>query len=131
MLFRSEMYEMKKICPVYKGKDTISSLINVAMRHSTGDWVFLLFAGTVARQKLDEKFSFYISSEKDILYPVANGKFNFIDATLNGLFMNRKTFKEIGEFNEEGHLEMVKAEWAMSAIECGCKFKAILGSKMC
>ena len=47
------------------------------------------------------------------------------------LLIDRKTFKEIGEFNEEGHLEMVKAEWAMSAIECGCKFKAILGSKMC
>ena len=80
---------------------------------------------------MNEKFSFYIGSEKDILFPVANRKYNFIDGTLNGLFINKKTFKEVGEMNDEGSLEFVKAEWAMSAIEYGCKFKAIIGSKMC
>lgn len=126
-----EIQEIKKICPTYKGKDTISSLINVGMRHASGDWVFLVFAGSIVRQKLDEKFSFYISSEKDILYPVANRKYDFVEATMNGLFMNKKTFKEVGEFIDGDPLDVVKAEWAMAAVNHGCKFKAILGSKMC
>lgn len=128
---KEETAEIKEICPVYKGKDTITSLINVGMRHAPSDWVFLIFSGTIVRQRLNEKFSFYIGSEKDILFPVANRKYNFIDGTLNGLFINKKTFKEVGEMNDEGSLEFVKAEWAMSAIEYGCKFKAIIGSKMC
>ena len=51
--------------------------------------------------------------------------------TSRWFFSNKKTFKEVGEMNDEGSLEFVKAEWAMSAIEYGCKFKAIIGSKMC
>lgn len=128
---KEDLSEIKKICPVYKGNDTISSLINVAMRHSTSDWVFLIMSGTNVRPKLDTKFSFYISTDKDILYPVADYKYNFIDATLNGLFINRKTFKEIGDMQESGPLDIVKTIWAAEALHHGCKFKAIVGSKMC
>jgi len=123
--------EIKKICPVYKGSETISSLINVAMRHAPAEWVFLIMAGTNLRPKLDSKFSFYVISEKDILYPVADYKYNFVDATLNGLFLNRKTFREIGEMQETGPLDIVKLVWAGEALQHGCKFKAIVGSKMC
>ena len=128
---KEEILEIKKHCPTYKGKETITSLINVGMRHAPLDWVFLIFAGTNVRPRLDEKFSFYVGSEKDILFPVAEKKHNFIEATLNGLFMNKKTFKEIGEIADEGKLELIKAEWAMNAIEYGCKFRAFVGSKMC
>lgn len=128
---KEDLIEIKKICPVYKGGETISSIINVAMRHAPNEWVFLIMAGTNLRPKLDSKFSFYVLSEKDILYPVSNYKFNFIDATLNGLFINRKTFKEIGEMQETGPLDKVKLVWAGEAIQHGCKFKAIVGSKMC
>jgi asparagine synthetase B (glutamine-hydrolysing) len=87
---KEEILEIKKHCPTYKGKETITSLINVGMRHAPLDWVFLIFAGTNVRPRLDEKFSFYVGSEKDILFPVAEKKHNFIEATLNGLFMNKK-----------------------------------------
>jgi hypothetical protein len=42
---KEEILEIKKHCPTYKGKETITSLINVGMRHAPLDWVFLIFAG--------------------------------------------------------------------------------------
>ena len=101
------------------------------LRHATGEWVFTIFAGTTLRPKLDQKFGFFVASDKDVIYPVANGKFNFLEATLNGLFINKKFYKEVGEMQDDGPLEMVKAEWAMAAMDKGCKFKAVVGSKMC
>jgi hypothetical protein len=122
---------IKSVCPVYKANETISSMINVGMRHASGDWVFLIFAGTNVRPKLDSKFAFYVDDDKDILYPVADNKYNFIDATLNGLFINKKTFRDTGELEESGNLNIVKTVWASNALEKGCRFKAIVGSKMC
>ena len=128
---KEDIAAIRSFSPVYKANETISSLINVGMRHASHDWVFLIFAGTNVRPKLDSKFAFYINSEKDILYPVAENKFNFVDATLNGLYINKKNFREIGEFDESGDLNAIKLVWAAEAVEKGCKFKAILGSKMC
>lgn len=122
---------LKKICPIFKGKSTISSLINVGMRHATADWVFTIMAGTYMNWLMDEKFGFYIESERDVVYPISNGKTNFIEATLNGLLINKKTFQEVGDFIEDGELEHIKSEWALKAIDHGCKFKAIMGAKLC
>jgi hypothetical protein len=80
---KEDVAEMKKNCPIYKGKNTITSLINVGMRHAPSDWAFMIFAGSNVRPKLDEKFSFYITNDKDVLFPIANNKYNFIEATLN------------------------------------------------
>lgn len=122
---------MKEVCPTYKGKSTMTSLINVGMRHSTADWVFVVFSGITVRWQMDQKFSYFINSEKDILYPIVDRKYNFLEATLNGLFVNRKVFKEIGEFEEEGELEFVKMIWAEKAMAKGCRFKAVIGTKLC
>ena len=70
---------MKCICPTYKGKKTISSMINVGLRHAPADWAFIVFSGSFLPGKMDEKFSFFINSEKDILFPIVNRKTNFID----------------------------------------------------
>lgn len=122
---------IKEICPVYKGGSTVTSLINVGMRHSPTEWAFLVFAGTTVRSKMNQKYSFFMNSEKDVVYPVANNKNNFIDATLNGLLINKKFFKEVGEFEEEGSLEEIKCEWACRAMAHECKFKSIVGAKLC
>ena len=126
-----ELAEMKLICPAYKGKTTISSLINVGMRHAPAEWVFIVFAGSNLPQKLDAKFAFFVNNEKDILFPVVQRKTNFIDGTWNGLYLNKKNFKEIGEFQEIGELDEVKCDWAGRALEKGCRFKAIVGNKVC
>ena len=126
-----DLGEIKKICPVYKGKTTISSLLNVGMRHSSADWAFTVFAGTTVKDNIDKKFSFFVSSEKDILFPIANRKMNFVDGTLNGLFINRQFFKQVGDFDDDGELEHIKLLWADKAIGNGCRFKAIIGAKLC
>lgn len=127
----ADMKEMKDICPSYKGKSTFSSLINVGMRHAPADWNFIVCAGATVRYKMDERFSYFVDSDKDILFPIADGKTNFVDATLNGLFINKKTWKEVGEMESVGPFETVKLMWALTAIEKGVKFKAIAGAKIC
>lgn len=126
-----DIKEMKQICPTYKGKGTFSSLINVGMNHAPAEWNFLVCAGATVRSGLDRKFAFFIDSEKDILFPIAENKAHFVDGTLNGIFMNKKTFKEVGNWNEKGDLALVKTLWALDAIDKGCKFKAIANSKIC
>ena len=125
------MKEMKAICPTYKGKSTFSSLINVGMKHAPAEWSFLVCAGATVRWKMDQRFAYFVENEKDILFPISDGKTNFVDGTLNGVFINKKTWKEVGEMSDEGSLEEIKLFWALDAIDKGVKFKAIAGSKIC
>jgi len=127
----ADMKEMKAICPTYKGKSTFSSLINVGMRHAPAEWSFILCAGVTVNWKMDERFSYFTESEKDILFPIVEKKAHFVDATLNGLFINKKTWKEVGDMANEGTFEEIKIMWALEAIDKGVKFKAIAGSKVC
>ena len=127
----NDLKEMKLICPTYKGKDTFSSLINVGMRHAPAEWNFIVVAGVTVRWKLDEKFAYFIENNKDILFPIVDNKTDFIDATLNGLFINKKTWLEVGEMEDKGNFEHIKANWAYSAMKHGVKFKAIAGTRMC
>lgn len=126
-----DLKEMKQICPTFKGRGTFSSLINTGMKHTPADWTFLVCAGVTVRAKLDLRFSYFINSEKDICFPIAENKYNFVDGTLNGIFVHKNTFKEIGDWKEFDNLEWVKTLWALSAIDKGCKFKAIAGCKIC
>ena len=126
-----DMKEMNTLCPTYKGKTTFSSLINVGMRHAPAEWNFIICAGATVRWKMDQRFAYFVENEKDILFPIAENKTNFVDATLNGLFINKKTWKEVGEMADIGPFEVIKLMWAMEAIDKGVKFKAIAGSKLC
>lgn len=127
----ADMAEMKTICPTYKAKDTITSLINTGMKFAPSDWNFLICAGTTLRQNLHTRYSFFIESEKDILFPIADKKTDFVDGTLNGLFINKKTWNEVGEMASVGPLEVVKLMWALEAVEKGVKFKALANMKLC
>lgn len=126
-----DIKEMKSICPTFKGKDTFSSLINVGMFHAPADWNFIVCAGSTIRSGLDHKFSFFVDNEKDILFPIAENKYNFVDGTINGIFMRKDTFKEVGNWDEKGELDWIKTTWALNAIGKGCRFKAIANSKIC
>lgn len=126
-----DLKEMKEICPAYKGKGTFSSLINIGMKNAPAEWNFLVCAGATIRSGLDRKFSLFVENEKDILFPIAENKPYFVDGTLNGIFIHKKTFKEIGNWDEDGDLAWVKTLWALAAIDKGCKFKAIANSKIC
>jgi hypothetical protein len=127
---KDDMKELKEICPSYKGKDSWSSLINVGMKRAKAEWNFIIVAGTVVKRGLDTSFSFFLGDEKDIMFPIAEGKTDFVDGTLNGLFMNKKFYKEVGDMATENPLDICKLMWALEAIEKGAQFKAILGTKM-
>lgn len=123
--------EMNDICPTCKGKETYTSLINAGMKHPPADWNFLIIAGTYVRHRLDNKFSMFIESEKDILYPIVENKYDFVEATINGLLLHKNCLKEVGNMAEIGPYEICKLMWALEATEKGYKFKAILGAKLC
>lgn len=126
----SDLKEMKSICPTFKGKNTFSSLINVGVKNAKPDWNFIVFAGSTVCAKLNNKYDTFIEDEKDILFPIVDQKYDFVNGSLNGLFFHKKAIKEIGTIEEEGSLEFVKTIWAAKAIIKGYRFKAIANAKI-
>jgi len=127
-----DLKEINKLGKAIKGGDTITSLINAGMEKAPcNKWNFIVIAGSWIRSLLDRKFSYFIESEKDILFPIVNKQTNFVDGSINGILMHKKAFKEIGSFSNDNPLEICKLMWAMDAIEKGYKFKAVLGAKVC
>lgn len=135
-----EYKKAKDICNVYKGQNTVTSLINTGFKHAHKEWNVLIMEGTWVRPHFSKKYLNFVESEKDILFPVTvdydvQGKpkhiYNtFWNCSLNGLMIHHKTFKEVGQL-EDGDLENSRLIWAASAQEKNCKFKAILGVKLC
>lgn len=120
-----------RICSATVGGSTVTSLVNVGMGGIASDWAFIVFSGSIVRQKMHDKYAYYVDDERDILFPVAKNKTNFVDGTMNGMLVATKTFKLIGNMPEDENLEMSKAFWANDAIGHGCRFKAIVGGKIC
>ena len=101
------------------------------MKNAPADWNFVVVAGTILRKDMHIRFGRFVEKDTDILFPVAEGKYNFIDATINGLFMHKDMFKQVGDWDTNTSLELCKTLWAGYAVEKGCKFKAITNMKIC
>lgn len=124
-----DLKEMSKLCKVVKGGDTITSLINAGMDKALcNEWNFLVIAGTWMRGNLDKKYSYFVESEKDILFPIVDRQTNFVDGSINGFLIHKKAWKDVGHMPSDNPLEICKLMWTMEAIEKGYKFKAILGT---
>jgi hypothetical protein len=134
------MQEIKKICPdLYKGKGTITSLINQGVKKGDSCWKYIIFEGVTMSPNRDKKYKSFIESEKNILYPIITDYdrqgnplkcyTDFDEATLNGLFIHQKTLKEVGDFTDNP-LNISKLFWMLEAADKGCTFKAILGAKV-
>ena len=126
-----DIKEMKEICLTFKGKNTFSSLINIGVKNAKTKWSFIVFAGSTVPPKLDLRYFKFVESEKDILFPIVEGKSDFVSGTLNGILVHNETFKSVGNIENDGGLDFVKTIWACKAIEKGCKFKAIANIKIC
>lgn len=133
-----ELLEMKNICETHQGSDTITSLINQGMKKSKTEWNCVVFAGSWLKHNIYRKFDLFVRSEKDILFPVVDGKTNFYDGSMNGIIIHKRTFEEVGEFSTSpmqkggyNELELIKLFWSFNAIEKGCTFKAIVGMRVC
>jgi hypothetical protein len=135
----NDLKAFKEICPTHKGKDTITSLINLGMKKINHEWALLMFGGNRIRPYLERKIERFITSEKDVIFPVTitEQKYDFVSSSLNGVVINTKFFKEVGDFPEapmikEGmnDFEMAKLFWSVDAIENKAIFKGIVGIRI-
>lgn len=133
----SDMKEFKAVCPTHKGENTMTSLINVGMKKIKSEWAFMIFAGSRLQPTIEHRFSTLCTSEKDVIFPVIDRKWQFMEASFNGVLMNKKFFAEVGDFPSVtmqkaglNDFEFAKMLWALDAIEKGCTFKAIVGMRV-
>jgi hypothetical protein len=133
----SEVEEMGAYCPTFRAGDTIMSLLNVGMNHSVSDWNAYVFAGSVVSANFRRKVNLFVQSDRDILFPVVDWRTNFVDGSMNGIVVHKKSFSAAGEFisppapaSEYSEIELVKLCWAASALANGCVFKAIIGMRI-
>ncbi len=128
----SDLAEMARFTTAIRGGDTITSLINLGMKETTcEEWNFIVMAGGWVRPLLDRKYGYFIENDQDILFPIINRQMNFIDATINGILVHKKTFQAIGPLDEKCPIDVCKLFWAMNAADKGCRFKAVLGTRVC
>jgi hypothetical protein len=135
-----QMKEMQQYCDVYKGGNTITSLINKGFEKTKEEWNVVLMEGARVCKNLKLKYFKWITNEKNIIYPLIvdynlNGYPNkihntFYNCTLNGICINKYFFKEIGKLSENP-LEISRTFWAMQAKQKGAEFKCVLGVKIC
>lgn len=119
-----------KVCGAYKGGNTITSLINAGLNHASDGWNLVVISGSHVRQGLDRKLSYFVEEITDILFPIAEGRANFVDGSINGILIHRDTWKMVGGFCNEKPLDICKTLWATEAIEKGCTFKAVIGAQI-
>ena len=134
----SETYKrMTELCPVIKGKNTVTSLINIALKKSKSDWTMVVLEGTPLHKGIDKKYGLFIEKEEDVLFSIMmdydkQGKpikirNTFEEAPLNGMLIHKNVFQTVGNFPEEDEsIPMAKLVWAAKAIEHHCVFKGIL-----
>lgn len=137
---KENILELEKICPVFKGKDTFTSLINSGCSNGSEDWNTTLVEGVVVRKSIQKLYTSFCKSEKEVLFSVNFIKDllgkpikifdNFYECSLNGIMMHKNAFKEIGSFEEYESLEKSKLLWAANAIDKGYRFKGIVGCHM-
>lgn len=121
---------MNAICPTYKGRNTITSLINTGLNNSASLWSIIVMCGTHVRPNLDKKYSLFVESTKDILFPIAEGRTNFVDGTLNGIMIHKDAWDVAGNFCNENPLVICKLLWTLDAMKRGCIFKAVIGCQI-
>lgn len=114
--------------PLFKGGNCITSMFDIAIENSIKPWVYLVFAGTTILQKIDVKLSRYVENESDVLFPVVDRIWNFIDGSINGILINQKFHASVGNFGSGNPLKVTKLNWAERALEKGVNFKAIVGA---
>ena len=133
-----DVKEMEQLCPVLTGKNTITSLINAAMKNGHDQWSVFLMEGANVDYGVVKKLFLFVKSIKDIMFAamadydyqgrISQLHIDFLDCSLNGLTMHKDTFKEIGDFSDNPW-HMSKLMWALSAKDCECTFKGVVGAK--
>lgn len=129
---KEELESASKFKKSYKGGKTTASMINIGLSHAPcSEWNFLIFCKGWIKNRIDIKYSYFIENEKDILFPIVNRNLNFAEADINnGLLLHKKSYREVGDFPDMTSLDDSKLIWATRAIQCGYRFKGIVGGKV-
>jgi hypothetical protein len=126
-----DMCEILKITPVMKGGNTITSLMNNGIKQSKKEWVYIIVAGVMLRPTIFRKYETFLTNETDIMYQITNKTtWLFPDATINGILINKKAIKEVGDFPDEENIVNSKLVWGATALEKGFKFRGLVGVKL-
>lgn len=121
-----DIEEVKKISDIHIGNGLFSSLLHLGLKNlPCTEWNLIVKSGSWLKSDIDKKYSYFMESEKDILFPLINKKIHFIDSNINGVFIHKNTSKLIGNFPISASIDLCKIYWAAKAVEKGCKFKAI------
>ena len=121
---------LDKYCRVCHGGKMITSLIDKGMTELQSDWHLVVMSGSLVRYNVVKKYKIFAKSEKDILYPVVDRKYLFHEASINGIFMSKVAYDDIGSFGDNiPNLKETKLLWATRALEKKYKFKAIVGGR--
>lgn len=115
-------------CQVYNGGDCVTSLIDNGMNKVKTEWALFVFSGSIIKKKIDKKLSLYVETKRDVLFPVVNRMWNFIDGSMNGLLISKEFYGQVGEFGSGNTLQNTKILWAERALEKGVRFKAIVNA---
>lgn len=113
-----------------KSGNSITTSIDAACKIAKTEWLFFVFAGSYLPKNIDNKNSRYAQDYKDVIFPVANRQWNFVEATMNGLLISKQFHEEVGDFGTGNQLDITKLIWADRAMQKGVKFKAIVGAKL-
>lgn len=125
----TDIEHLSKFCRVVKGGRTVTSLINRGMKEMDSEWFMIVMSGANVRYKLFKKYC-YFSEHKAILYPVINKKYIFDEASINGIFMEKSSYKDIGSFSDDFEdIKVAKLLWANNAIEKKYKLKGIVNAR--
>ena len=100
-----------------------------AIKESTKNWCFLILSGLHLQKSIIRKFSEFVKSEKDILFPVKNRLWDFYKNPVECLLINKNFYNEVGFFGKENPEDIIKLLWANDAIKLGGTFKSIVGVK--
>lgn len=132
-----DIKEMKEYCPTFKGKDTITSLINLGIKKTKNKWACVVFGGSRIPNCIEKKWITFAKEPNHVLFPVAENKSDFVQGCFNGVLINCDFFKLVGDFptttmqkHGMNDFEFAKLMWASDAVDCGAIFKGIIGMRV-
>jgi len=136
---KNDINFIKTLCPVIRGKNTITSLINTGVSRMKKDWIVWIVEGAVVKCPFHLKYHNWLASENDIFFPVGlqhnrHGKpINittcFENSSLNGVMFHKQIFNRVGKFSDNP-LEISRTVWRQEAESKGGIFKGVLGVRI-
>ena len=133
------MSDFNYICDTVKGGTGLIELVNKGFNKTKAPWNIVIVAGGWLNNRIKRHFDLFCQDKNDIIFPVENGNFNFVETSLHGMIIHKDTFVNVGNFQidpvwatevEAPSIEIAKLGWCLAALNLDSKFKPIVGMKI-